>query len=270
MNEPKFIPKIKIDVKDLPSKGKTYPRNAEISYRGYLFGEIQEINSSKGRTFLDNLKSALSGITCVGMNVTDITLPDAVYLAILRRMSSCGTSDFEIKYICGNPSCKKVNSRVFNQNSISFNDLAIDGEGIELELSDGNKYAFKPMTYGDFLALTRGNKDIKNGQDLTRDKVAVMAVMVRNRLFSETYNNFFNLTSDEDFELLNEINSMLHHDLQPLSHKCDSCGFENSVTLEGRDSLITPFRKGGKSLRERIHIIKRTEPKSLSHEDDGV
>lgn len=269
MDQSKFIPTIKIDFNSLPSKGSTYPKHASISYRGYLFGELQEINGSKGRTFVDSMRDAMSGISVTGMSVEDITLPDAVYLAILRRMSSCGTSEFEIKYSCRK--CSSLEAHIFSQTNISFNDLAIDGVGVGFELSNGKKYELSPMTYGDFLQLATGVRGSRLGKkELLRDKTAVLAIMCRNLRFDEVYEDFYNLTNPEDIDTIKEANLALHHDLKPLDATCRKCGQQNAVVLEGRDSLIRPFRAGGSADRKRIHTIKRAQPQSLSHEDDGV
>lgn len=270
MEQTKFIPTIKIDLNALPSRGVVYPKHATIEYRGYLFGELQEINGSKGRTFVDTMKDAMAGITTTGMRVEDITLPDAVYLGILRRMSSCGTSEFEIKYSCRVGNCAEVNTHIFSQNNISFNDLEIDGLGVSFELSNEKKYELAPMTYGDFLQLAYGVRGSTLKGDLLKNKTAILAIMCKNHKFDSVYHDFYNLSNQDDIDTIKEANEALHHDLKPLDATCKKCGFKNKVVLEGRDSLIKPFRSGGSADRKRIHIIKRVEPKSLSHEEDGV
>jgi hypothetical protein len=270
MDTSKFIPSIKLSVSRLPSGGKTYPKNVQISYRGYLFGELQEINGSKGRPLLDTMKDAMSGVTTLGMDTTALTLPDAVYLGILRRMSTTGASEFEIKYVCRNDKCRELNTHTFSQQNISFNDLAIDGVGVKIELTNGKTYELSPLTFGDFIRLANGIPGSKVKGELIKNKTATLAIMCRNMPFDEVYNDFYTITHPEDIEAIREVNELLHHDLKPLDAICKKCGHANKVVLEGRDSLITPFRGGGSSDRKRVHIIKRTEPQSLSHEDDGV
>jgi hypothetical protein len=264
MNQPRVV----ITLDRLPSKGKCYPPDAIIEYRGYLFGELQELNNSKGLSLVDIFEKAMSGIHTLRLPKDDITLPDATYLTIARRLSSLGTNDFEVKHKC--VSCGTVNSKQFNQMDLDFDDLQIDGKGIELTLSNEKVYYFTPLTYGDFKKLLNNTISSVIKGDLARNPTAIYASMVRNHKFDEAYTDFYNLTNYDDIEDLKKVNTLLGHDLKPLQYDCVKCGTANSIKLEGRDSLITPFRDERHTHRERIRIVTTPKLEPVSHQATGV
>ena len=257
-----YVPYINLPMTKLPSKGKCYPDQAKISYRGYLFGEIQQISGGKNHDMLDMFANVMVGIEVEGMDKDQITFPDLLYTAILRKMSTLGSSEFSIGGRCRK--CGEDYDRVFSQIDLSFSDLEIDGDHIELEVESGDKLVFTPLTYSDIQRLNSG-KLLNNKKDLMHDSVANFAIMCRNHTFNNAYNIINKLSHHEDIENMNEIDHMLSHGLKPLKHKCDACEFENTIVLEGRDSFITPFRSGGEANRHKLRVGKRAVPQPLSH-----
>jgi hypothetical protein len=266
--EQQFVPWIELPVKNLPSGGKCYPEGTEISYQGYLFGDLLMINASKGWDVMKRLEEASKGIKSNKVSVEQLTFPDIVYLSMLRRMSSLGSSEFETKYICRK--CNKPSSKVFSQMDVSFNDMEFEGETLEVILSDESKMRFSPLTFGDAKRLHNGTASRFKKENLSSDTTAVYAIMCRNMPFDDAYNKIYNISNSDDAEVFNVMNEMFGHDLKPLTSSCNNCGHENKLVLEGRDSLITPFRRGESTTGPRISVIKRTKPKPLSHEADGV
>lgn len=264
------IPEIKLKPVNLPSKGKSYPENVEISYRGYLFGELQFLNASKGLSIKDLLENIAKGIKVQGISLLDLTLPDLTYIGIARRMSTFGATEFEIKHSCR--ACNAPIKKVFTQMDITFNDLSLDGYGVEMELTTGKTYLFSPLTYGDFLKLFNGTISATKRENLVKDKLAVLAAMCRNHNFDTVYTDLYNITNQDDIDAIDEVNKQLHHDVKPLKHICENpkCGAENAISLEGRDFLINPFRGGREASKPRVRSVQRVKPQPLSHKDDGV
>lgn len=264
-------PTLKVPVSVLPSGGKSYPSRVEINYRGYTFGELQNLNTSKGMHVLEILSKALDGFDIEGMSKTDLTFPDCTYLSILRKLSSIGANDVEIRYVCGASKCGHVNSHVFTQMDIQFTDMEFEGKSIEMELSNGKSYSMSPMTIGDAQMLKSGSlSKYHKDKDLLRDKVALLAIMCRNHSFDETYSDFSRTTDAKDYDALEDIEKMFYHDIKPLTATCSKCGRNNTVSLEGREQLIMPFRERGKTDRNRFRVVPRDECKPLPLEEDGV
>jgi hypothetical protein len=265
-----FIPTIELSPPKLPSGGKCYPRNVKVSYRGYLFGEIQNFNASKNLSLADILKRTLDGIAVSGMAKESLTFPDVLYIGVLRKLSSVGTSEFSIKHIC--KKCGTVNERRFGYVDLSFNDMEFEGEALELQLSNNKTFLLSPLTVGDVLKLKSGYASKFRKEDLSGDRIANFSIMVRNAEFDEVYKELYNLTDIDDRDALLEIDKIFNHDLKPLEVVCsnDKCKFEDKLVIEGREALIGPFRGGRTADRNRVRVIKRTEPQSLSHQVDGV
>jgi hypothetical protein len=258
-----FVPTIAVTPDKLPSKGKCYPDGVQIRYRGYLFGEVQQINASKGNSFIDMLKNSMAGVEVTGMQKEVITLPDAMYLSILRKLSTVGSNEFKLKYACRH--CAEINERVFTQMELQFNDLEVDATSVAVTLSNGVEYVFSPLTFGDTVRLAEGKiSSLKKG-NLLSDRTANYAAMCRNLTFDKAYTSLFNISSQDDFEILEEIDKLFRHDLKPLIGKCAKCEKENSLVLEGRDSLITPFRAGGETARDKLRLIKRPASEPVSN-----
>lgn len=265
--ENKFIPEVELDISKFPSRGICYPTGAKLKYRTYTFGEIRKVSSSNSGT-LESIKLTLSGITA-DFNTNDLTLMDCLYVGILRKLSTLNTIKFEVPYIC--TKCKESSKGYFTQDDIEFRDLSDDITGLPLVCNVNKKdLHFSPMTVGDYLKLLSGTYDsvYKEGKV---DRVAAQAITVKNMEFKEAYEFLYGLTNPEDVEVLTEIDKLLLHDIKPLKASCTNqiegktCMGENSIKLEGREALISPFRKSEKSVRNRIRF--GITPKSESVPD---
>lgn len=274
-NKSTALPTVTISVDDLPSKGIAYPKGVTFTYTGYTYGEVQMTSSSKKMSYVDILRKALSGIRVSGafMNPNDITFFDMLYLAIARKLSTLGANDFEITTTCDAKKCGKEFTKVFSNIDIKFKGMELEFLPVEITLATGQTLQFSPFTIGDFFELAEGGQlykvmDSKKG--LYDDPLCVKAAQVRNMKFLEAYEIIKNVTDPDDSEVLDELDAVLVHNIEPLSHKCEHCGKENLLQLEGKESLIKPFRPGRQSLRDRIRPVKRAEHVTLAPEANGV
>lgn len=271
------LPTVTIKPDSLPSKGKAYPKGVSFTYTGYTYGEVQMISSSKKMPYVEIMRRAHQAIKCVGtrMNPNDITMFDVFYLGIARKLSTLGGNEFEISAYCEAKKCNKEFKHTFNQKDVKFKDLDVEALPVTIELMGGVELEFSPLTIGDFYELSEGGAFYKalgcKGEiNPFRDPIAVKAAQVRNKKFMEAYEIIKNITDSDDSEAMDEIDTMLMHNLEPLEHTCEACGRVNRLQLEGKESLIKPFRVGESTVRSRIRYGKRDEPKPVALKADGV
>ncbi|MFA5542234.1 MAG: hypothetical protein WDA47_00530 [Bacilli bacterium] len=243
-NQPKdeklrFLPEI--TVTELPSHFKAYPKGTVIKYRPYSFGEVKKFNQG-GKTMQDIFQMAMEGVLVEGMDKDDLTYSDALYLSLLRKISSLGDTKFKVTYICSE--CGKPVTESIESTKIGFDELDIPALPVVAELQQ-TTLEFKPFTYGKFIQLVTEGK--------IEDEVATMAAMCSNKLFQEAYDIIYNC-STSDGVILEHIDRILYHGTKRLKFKCGNCGKEDRVALDGRDALISPFRKSDELIKSRVRF----------------
>jgi hypothetical protein len=271
------LPTVTLQPESLPSKGKSYPKGVSFTYTGYTYGEVQMISSSKKMSYVDIMRRAHQSIRVQGtrMNPNDMTMFDVLYLAIARKLSTLGSNEFEISLICEAKKCNKEFKHIFSQKDIKFKDIEAPELPLKVELMNKAEMVFSPLTIGDFYELSEGGQLFKalsgkGDQNPFRDPIAVKAAQVRNMKFLEAYETIKNITDPDDSELMDEIDTMLMHNLEPLEHTCEACGRVNRLQLEGKESLIKPFRTGGSTVRNRIRYGNGDATQPVAPKADGV
>lgn len=266
-----FLPEMEIDIETLPSRGVPYPKGSKLSYKTYSFGEVKKASVSN-MGMVPSLKLAISGVTADGFDPRQLTVIDALYIGLLRKVSSMGGLEFEIPYACH--ACGSPSKARFSHSDITFRDLS--DEVTELPITAeiaGVDYKFTCMTVKQFLELHSGRYDkvFKEGKI---DRVAVYASMITNVPFAQAYDALYDNRDPLDIEVLNEIDKLLVHDIKALKTTCKAesteegnsktCDTVNLVKLEGREALLLPFRKGEKTARNRIRLGSTSESECVS------
>jgi hypothetical protein len=263
-----FVPEIRLEAKDLPSTGLAYPDGTYFTYRTYLFGEVQKLSASKNLKYEDILRTALSGIRS-NIDVQDLTIPDAMYLSIARKISTLGSNDVQIKYMCKSDKCDHINDLVFSQANIEFNELKVPEMPITAEIN-GKSLEFDCLRVRDLFEISSDNFKKKYPSINPKERVSTVAKSIRNIKFDEVYEFLSVLNDPDDMETLEDIDKLLAHDIKSLKHSCTKCGHENDVALEGREILIRPFRTGEKSTKNKIHFGKKSVSGSVEPQPSGL
>lgn len=245
-----FMPEIKVLTTELPSGGKAYPKDSWITHRPYMFGEVMQASGSK----LDSdstYKQILSGVTC-SFNKQLLTVPDVLYIGLLRKISTLGTSEIIARYQC--KKCKSPGQFIFKTTDLSFADLKVPKLPIVADMSFGT-IEFMPMTIADYLKIA----SMKKGED----SIALYAIQAKNLEFDDAYKKFFN-ASPGDAAILTEIDSLLYHSLEPFDKKCGNivnpgenetiCGNTIRVELDGGQALLLPFRRDEGPVKTKIRF----------------
>jgi hypothetical protein len=255
VQEQGFAPTTDIDYKKLPSQGKNYPYNSTISVRPYSFGEVKRISDSQLSTS-DKLATIVSGIN-TSFDKGSLTYADITYLGMVRKLNTIGTLKAKYPYNC--PNCGSKQEHIFSQQDIEIADLDVEALPITIEMSDGNKYEFGPIDYKNMLSIDRGEFDRHiAGKSTLKDKMAVYALLCKNRPFPETYKFFSTTTKQDDHDVLNFIDDTLSHDIKPLTSKCSECRTEVFLPLRNAVDLVLPFRDNERSIRDRVSFGKGT------------
>ena len=135
-----FLPEVKMKVNGLPSRGIPYPNGASIKHRPFTFGEIKKISQSKLDT-KEKFEFILSGIDC-SFDKLDLTLPDFMYIGLLRKISTLGTTEGILVVKC--PKCNKEHNERLEigsaKSKIDFHDMKAPALPIIIEMSDKNTF----------------------------------------------------------------------------------------------------------------------------------
>lgn len=235
-----FIPEVSLEVKSLPSKALSYPPGSIIKYRPYSFGEIKKINQEKNST-KDTIEFALSGIQA-NFDVKKITISDLLFIGLLRKISTLGTTKVVIPYDCDK--CKGKVREVVDTDKLEFDDIQAPSLPVVCDFG-GKDFKFMPLTVEGYLELCDLGK-----QD---EELSMMAKQVTNVAFDESYKTFYNATI-EDGKFLDDIDKYLYHGIKPISSTCTQCKNKISIELDGGQALLVPFRGDQVPTKTRIRF----------------
>ena len=130
----RFLPEINLKVKELPSKSLPYPDNCEIKYRPYAYGEVKKISQSS-MSMKEVYRTLLDGVECSNFDKFDLTLPDALFIGVLRKISTLGVTDVYIPYKC--TKCNGTGKHIIKTDNLEFLDLEIPDLPVVAQLTNG-------------------------------------------------------------------------------------------------------------------------------------
>jgi hypothetical protein len=254
-----FTPFITISPDKLPSRGIPYPEDATVKYRPYVYGEVKRISQEKG---MENyLEFALGGIE-TSFPTNDLTIGDALYLGLLRKISTLGATKYTIPWKC--PKCGHRNIYQFQSDQIEFKDLSEDVENFPIEvdftLQDGSEKTieFSPVTVGDYIALKKIDK--------VDNELYYTAAQVRNLPFEEAL-KFLDALPVSEGVTLEAVDQLLYHEVKQLTLTCANtvgalkCEHQVPYEIDRGESLLIPFRESQGNVRDKIRTRKTPEPK---------
>lgn len=251
-----FIPKVTLhDVTKLPSRGLAYPKESMIQYRPFAFGEVKMVSGANFNT-KQSYEFILEGIE-TSFDKKKLTIPDLLYVGLLRKLSTMGTTECIAKYQCNK--CGKPGRLIFKTDDLEFDELKIPALPIVADFSFGT-FKFGPLNVEKyFMILDKG---------LENNEVALYAAQVEAPLekFDMIYKAFYKAETD-DAIILTEVDKHLYHSLMPVKKKCKNqmnkpkdggqpklCGNAIDIELDGGQALIMPFRKREESIGNRIRF----------------
>lgn len=225
---PIVIPRVAVKV--LPSGFKTYPTDARVVYRPYVFGEVRAMAQMR-EDGEETLELMASGIE-TSFPVLSLTLSDFLFISLLRKISTLGVSIVEVEAQC--PICDEPIRVVVESDKVAFQDLEV--AEVQVEVAD-KKISIRPLTLGGYLQLKKKGK----ARDEVEMLAACAAVEGKSLAPEELSKMIFNLTPLEG-ESLMKADAKLFHGVKPVSAVCASCKGTIPIEVDGGDVLIRPFR----------------------------
>ncbi len=239
-----------IEVKQLPSGFKPYPKNMQVSYRPFSMGEIKKMGQDE--ISLDKkFEYVLKGITVINMDKMQLTVADVLYLSMLRKLTIPGVDTVTVTKRCVHCGGYIVGKKVF-LGEVEFQDLKT-----ELPVSfeyEEVKYSFSPLTIGGLLEIAAETNEEPNEEQLLA-KTCVSPSYEEALAMVTRLNNDVPYNSP-DLAVLNTIDGMMYHGVAPIKLVCDECGLENKISLDEEEQgvLVLPFCEDPAPVEARISI----------------
>lgn len=243
-----------IQVTELPSHFLSYPKDVQISYQPYSFGEIEQLSQLENASIKKRIEFAAKGIKVEGMDLYDLEPADFTYILILRQMSTFNTQKFNLEFNC--PHCREANKKEVLTSEIEFNEISdrIQSLPVELALSTGIPLQVGGLTLRDQIELD----SLENPTLLD-----VMARRIKNFSVDEAKDIIRHINNGEDIDLLQFLNEELDFNTQFIVTECDHCKKADiKVELGDMLELATPFRRDSHSVLDRILPSKKPDSQS--------
>lgn len=234
------------DEDELPSRFLSYPKNSQIKYRPYTFGETKRISQSK-LSYKDTVELILSGVES-SFPKKDITLCDFLYLSLLRNLSTLGNGRMTLKFSCSEG---HKNETVMETVKVEYIDVGEEVTQLPAKAKIGEEIMeFSLLTIGDYLWLTEEGKE--------QDALALLTKQCKNFSFEEAYQLIYNCSAEEG-EIIDYLDKILYHGIKPIKQECKTCKKTISLRLtDGKAAVLLPFRKSGSAVRDRIQFGSET------------
>lgn len=257
-------------VTELPSVFLPYPKDSRIVSHSYPYRIIRLLSDAKLPLEMQ-YEIILEGIDVEGSNKYDLTYFDFLYISLLRKLTSMDSPSFTVSFSCSK--CKKRSVSSFSMESLSFTDLDIPGLPIKVTFNSIPEQDFRPLTIGNFIEVLKNDRFYFKGRDgnnvvgkdgeYIKDAVSIVSAQCSSLEFKEAYALFSGLTDLEDISLVEKVDTLLYHGLEPLTVTCKNkpengvtCNEKKDVDLLGVESLILPFREHEVPVKSRIDFGK--------------
>jgi len=239
-----------VEVKGLPSGGKSYPEKSTISYIPLSFGEMKYL--SKGDlSDLEDIEFFLSKIDS-SFDVKLLTYYDFYFITVLIKMATFGDTDYTVTYECYN--CGHKNKATFGLTELEFEEirvpLPVNVEGIRGQGEETLKASFVPTNMKGYTQM------LKDGTQDDYDYIMANCVTDDFGTFEEKLKLIKNNMAGLDVNILESIDVSFFHGVKSLEFKCNGVLDEDGVLIEETKAEIKP--KG----YEEVELLKSTSEKS--------
>ena len=152
----------------------------------------------------------LKGLECQTFDPMSLTLPDVLYLGLVRKIASLGGTKVTVTTTC--PFCRGLNRTPIECSALEFDDLQVPALPVRVPMSDG-EMLFMPLTLERYLVLlARGLED---------DFIALMAAQCTSTPDLDAAMQMIrDLTDPEDIAFIKQVDELLHHELKPVVVTC--------------------------------------------------
>lgn len=193
-----------IEVTELPSAFKCYPKGTKVYYSPLTLKELTVLNNGTINS-LDALALLLNNIRTEKISTEELSYVDVMYIGIRRKLLAFG--DIKASLVGQCSKCGHIDTYDLSYTDIEFNQLDIEHPYAVIDIQ-GTEVKFGVLTIKDFLELD------ENG-----DVLSVYARMVKNLPYEEAYKLVGNATGQEIIKL-QKIEKLFNFGIAPIKAKC--------------------------------------------------
>ncbi len=223
-----------IEIKKLPSNFLAYPKEAKVFYRPYTYRELDIFNDSQVSA-LENLRFVSQGIHTTNMEKEELTLSDFLYLGLLRKISSLGSTKFSVTAQILQEETEVT--KILDFDDIQFQELEVPELPVVITLNQKELH-FKPLTLSGYFAL------LQKDEELGKNERALLASECINLEFDKALSIIDNAIGEE-LVVIRKVDVLLWHGVLPVSlayTTTDKKEQHISVEIDDPLSLVWPFR----------------------------
>lgn len=245
------IKKVLKETKQLPSNFGFYPKNTRIWFSPMTTREVEILNESELSSKL-LFENGLANITAEGIPVEDITFDDFIFINLQRRLYSQTEIRCTLQTIC--PNCGKKIIDDFDFNEIEF-ETPKDARVQRCDLGDYT-VEIGPLTIGGMITMLNSDKGLNTIDTLAHciRKIYQKGTTQKDIYTFELAQEIIANTWGEEREILDYIDSLQKHGMNPRNMKCSNCQTTWQEDLGNPETLIFP------SSRPRHFIANKVQP----------
>jgi len=219
----------RIDVRELPSKGITYPEGWKVYYRPYSVGDILALSQSKLQLG-DIYKKIAAGIETVGFPVENLLWNDFILLSLFRKCTSLPIEYF----IADGEKCEKCGEPIdhrFHLEDLDFEEPKFNKNVIIIKVKDV-EFRMRPWTLG---------MEIEKLETLDETKGVLDYLKLMVDGDKELFDKRMRECTEEAWKPLYQLWSYLFLTVWDLKAPCKKCGTENKISVRAGGRRLTPF-----------------------------
>lgn len=194
-----------IQVKDLPSQFKGYPKGTTVSYTPLDLETLEKLNTDPDLDASYGIAELLDSIQCNTLNSEDLYFYDVMYIGILRKINAFGDTRGQLRKRC--PICGEIVTKTFDYTEIEFKQISAPDLPIRMEVA-GKQLEFAQLTMKEFLEI---------GED--EGELGVYARYIKNLPFEEA-DQLVKRATGIDIKKLRFVDKQLDYGMKPFIVSC--------------------------------------------------
>lgn len=244
------IRKVYKQCKALPSGFGFYPKNTKVYFTPMTTKEVESLNESELSTKLI-FENALAGIKTESVAKEDLTFSDFIFISMQRRVYSQTEVRCELRTTCSN--CGKVITQDFDFNEFEFKEP--NDNRLQCCTLGDYKVVIGPLTIGGMLDMLNSETGVTVVSTLAHciRKIYGPDSDVQDIYTYELAEKIIENTWGEERDMLNYIDTLQEHGLEPREIICSNCGNTWKEDLGSLDTLIFPVSRIGHDFKDKVH-----------------
>lgn len=196
-----------IQVKQVPSRFKGYPKDTVISYEPIKMKELEILNTDENLDASYAIAMLLDAIHCNTLNAEDLYFYDVMYVGILRKIQSFGQTKGMLKRRC--PKCGGWVKKVYDYTEIDFKDMLAPDLPMKMEVC-GKQLEFSQISMKEFLQIQEND-----------GMLGVYSRYIKNLPLEEA-EELVNNAYGVDIKKLNFVDKQLDYGMKPFIVTCNN------------------------------------------------